>query len=686
MPVPEVIRQLREAGLDSIPGGGGEILVDAIRERVAAQEGADRGVARGAGGGPPAGHEDLGHDDVRPGRDRRRPDRAPLPRARGAGPHRRLHRLHLLAAAARGHAEMSHMPKTDAVTYLRTLAMARIVLDNVPNLQSSWVTMGHKVGQVALRFGANDYGSLMMEENVVSAAGTTYRTTLAEIERIITRRRLRAGAAAPGLFADRVASTTVGVHDTHRASATTPIASRRAGRSSWAGQRIRIPEGLVGHSDADAVAHALTDALLGAAGAGEHRRAVSRHRSRWKDADSIDAAARGGRAGRAARVAPARRPTSPSSPSSRRSAPHAGAMAAAHRGGARASRRTAWAIKGKTNEGMGFIGRGRGHRGDRRGDGGGTLIEVDAQLAGHAASAGGVRSPRSPGRRREHLPAGAGRHGGRAGRIPHSSRGHHASRWSSWSPGLRTCRRRGRLLRGATLSAGGFFATGPGRRLLAPSAIAVDRAGLPAVRDPGDLHRPAPARDPARWWRHSPGLSICSAARAMIPMACRIRHSGTAASRHPGATIGAEWERIQRPDHRHQSCAGAVGIGAIVVVGLFFLLAPAPAARARGRIWRRCGAPLRMPMRRTSVAAGRGIRAGARSARPMLLLELACAERGAHAARAQRSRRGSAAAGDSARTSGPPAEPGSIAERTRRMDRLASSIVEQVRARARGSR
>ena len=80
---------------------------------------------------------------------------------------------------------MADYPKTDAVTYLRTLALARIVLDNVPNLQSSWVTMGHKVGQVALRFGANDYGSLMMEENVVSAAGTTYRTTLDEIDRLI---------------------------------------------------------------------------------------------------------------------------------------------------------------------------------------------------------------------------------------------------------------------------------------------------------------------------------------------------------------------------------------------------------------------------------------------------------------------------------------------------------------------
>ena len=81
---------------------------------------------------------------------------------------------------------MSHLKKTDSVSYLRTLALARVVLDNVPNLQSSWVTMGHKVGQIALRFGANDYGSLMMEENVVSAAGTTHRTTLDQIERLIT--------------------------------------------------------------------------------------------------------------------------------------------------------------------------------------------------------------------------------------------------------------------------------------------------------------------------------------------------------------------------------------------------------------------------------------------------------------------------------------------------------------------
>jgi cyclic dehypoxanthinyl futalosine synthase len=80
---------------------------------------------------------------------------------------------------------MSAQPKTDAVDYLRTTAFARVVLDNIPNLQASWVTMGLKVGQTALHFGCNDFGSLMLEENVVSAANTTYRTSIPEMERLI---------------------------------------------------------------------------------------------------------------------------------------------------------------------------------------------------------------------------------------------------------------------------------------------------------------------------------------------------------------------------------------------------------------------------------------------------------------------------------------------------------------------
>jgi cyclic dehypoxanthinyl futalosine synthase len=69
--------------------------------------------------------------------------------------------------------------------YLRMLGIARLYFDNIPNLQSSWVTMGPKVGQLALLFGANDMGSVMMEENVVSAAGTTYKLESREICRLI---------------------------------------------------------------------------------------------------------------------------------------------------------------------------------------------------------------------------------------------------------------------------------------------------------------------------------------------------------------------------------------------------------------------------------------------------------------------------------------------------------------------
>src|SRR5439155_12682472 len=70
--------------------------------------------------------------------------------------------------------------------HLRMQALSRIYLDNIENLQSSWVTQGPKIGQVALKYGANDFGSVMMEENVVSSAGTSFRLAKEEIERLIT--------------------------------------------------------------------------------------------------------------------------------------------------------------------------------------------------------------------------------------------------------------------------------------------------------------------------------------------------------------------------------------------------------------------------------------------------------------------------------------------------------------------
>jgi cyclic dehypoxanthinyl futalosine synthase len=184
MSIATVLRELMAAGLDSIPGGGGEILVQAVRDRVAKKKaGADRWlevmeVAHGLGLKTSVTMMyGLGESSA---------DRI-----------EHLFRVREVQAKSGGftaficwplqpeHTALEHLHKTDAVTYLRTQAMARIVLDNVPNIQASWVTMGPKIGQVALRFGANDFGSLMMEENVVSAAGTTWRMTLPEMQRLI---------------------------------------------------------------------------------------------------------------------------------------------------------------------------------------------------------------------------------------------------------------------------------------------------------------------------------------------------------------------------------------------------------------------------------------------------------------------------------------------------------------------
>jgi cyclic dehypoxanthinyl futalosine synthase len=181
----DVIRELQKAGLDSIPGGGGEILVQRVRDLVAKKKaGADRWLEI----------MELAHQEGM---------KTSVTMMYGIGETleerlEHLQRVRDVQARTGGFTaficwplqpentpKMSQQPKTDAVEYLRTVAIARIVLDNVPNLQSSWVTMGMKVGQLALRFGCNDFGSLMIEENVVSAANTTHRTSTAEMERLI---------------------------------------------------------------------------------------------------------------------------------------------------------------------------------------------------------------------------------------------------------------------------------------------------------------------------------------------------------------------------------------------------------------------------------------------------------------------------------------------------------------------
>jgi cyclic dehypoxanthinyl futalosine synthase len=181
----DVIRELQNAGLDSIPGGGGEILVQRVRDIVARKKaGADRWLeimelAHQAGmkttvtmmyGIGETNAERLEHLT-----------RVREVQARTGG----FTAFICWPLQPENTPTLSQQPKTDAITYLRTVALARLALDNVPNLQASWVTMGLKIGQLSLRFGCNDFGSLMIEENVVSAANTTYRTTVEELDRLI---------------------------------------------------------------------------------------------------------------------------------------------------------------------------------------------------------------------------------------------------------------------------------------------------------------------------------------------------------------------------------------------------------------------------------------------------------------------------------------------------------------------
>jgi cyclic dehypoxanthinyl futalosine synthase len=184
MSLEEVITRFKEAGLGSIPGGGGEILVDAIRNRIAPLK-CDTNhwlevmrIAHRLGLNSSAtmmfGHVESVDDRIE-----------------------HLRRLREVQDETHGFTaficwtfqpENTRLKATPVGSheYLRTQALSRIFLDNFDNVQSSWVTQGPKIGQIALQYGANDYGSVMMEENVVSAAGTAFRLTVGEIRKSIS--------------------------------------------------------------------------------------------------------------------------------------------------------------------------------------------------------------------------------------------------------------------------------------------------------------------------------------------------------------------------------------------------------------------------------------------------------------------------------------------------------------------
>jgi len=187
----KTIRDLREAGLGSIPGGGAEVLVERVRKRIAPLKGGPEKwlevmEAAHAVGMKTTGTMMFGITETLAERVehfrvlREQQDRA-LARANGGG-----HTAFAAWPFQSGHTVWEgKVPRPTDAEYLRTIAIARIYLDNVPHVQSSWVTMGRKTGQMALHYGCDDMGSLMLEENVVSAAGTCYAVNRDEMVRMI---------------------------------------------------------------------------------------------------------------------------------------------------------------------------------------------------------------------------------------------------------------------------------------------------------------------------------------------------------------------------------------------------------------------------------------------------------------------------------------------------------------------
>lgn len=180
LPLREVLQRLQAAGLGSLPGGGAEILVDRVRAEIT------RGKVMTDDwlnvmrvwhelGGISSATMMFGHVETLEERIEH------LDRLRQLQDETHGFTAFICWTFQPEHTDLAHLPPAGAYEYLRTQAVARLYLDNIPNIQSSWVTQGLKVGQLALLYGANDMGSLMIEENVVAEAGTVHFLTLDQI-------------------------------------------------------------------------------------------------------------------------------------------------------------------------------------------------------------------------------------------------------------------------------------------------------------------------------------------------------------------------------------------------------------------------------------------------------------------------------------------------------------------------
>jgi len=185
LPLLEILERLAVAGLGSLPGGGGEILVDRVRAamtrgKVMTDDWLDVHRKWHSLGGRSTATMMFGHIESLAERIEH------LDRLRELQDETGGFTAFICWSFQPDNTEMSHIPPSGAFEYLKTQAVARLYLDNIPNIQSSWVTQGRDIGQLALLFGANDMGSLMLEENVVSAAGTVHHLTLEQMRSAIS--------------------------------------------------------------------------------------------------------------------------------------------------------------------------------------------------------------------------------------------------------------------------------------------------------------------------------------------------------------------------------------------------------------------------------------------------------------------------------------------------------------------
>jgi len=182
-PLDKLIAEFKAAGLGSIPGGGAEILVDRVRQRISPRKAMSddwlevMDIAHRQGLNTSAtmmfGHVETVADRIEH-----------LERIRAQQDKSKGFTAFICWTFQPEHTKL-RAPTVGGHEYLRTQALARIYLDNFPSVQSSWVTQGQEIGQVALKFGANDLGSIMIEENVVAQAGASFHMTVADMRRLI---------------------------------------------------------------------------------------------------------------------------------------------------------------------------------------------------------------------------------------------------------------------------------------------------------------------------------------------------------------------------------------------------------------------------------------------------------------------------------------------------------------------